>query len=216
MKTISSTRGFSIIVDDEDYERVNRYRWHAARFKDGREHRPVRGVGKGEKRKLILLAREIINAPAGLVVDHIDGDPWNNLRSNLRVCTSAENSRNRRKHRTGRGEFKGVYQLPSGRHQAAIGVNGKSIYLGSFDTAEEAARAYDRGAVEHHGEFARLNFSPAPSSRAGAKAAFTGSAPRSPVGAADLSVGLANLDGLAAAVRLSPLASLAVAGELSA
>jgi hypothetical protein len=204
MKTISSTRGFSIIVDDEDYERVNRYRWHAARFKDGREHRPVRGVGKGEKRKLILLAREIINAPAGLVVDHIDGDPWNNLRSNLRVCTSAENSRNRRKHRTGRGEFKGVYQLPSGRHQAAIGVNGKSIYLGSFDTAEEAARAYDRGAVEHHGEFARLNFSPAPSSRAGAKAVSRVMLP-APRGTADLPPELA-LGGLAAPPSALPFA----------
>lgn len=103
--------------------------------------------------------REIMQAPAGMVVDHIDGNGLNNRRSNLRLCTRMQNSRNRRKNRDSTTEFKGVWRdKRTGRCYAQIRFKGKNLYVGVFDTAIEAARAYDRKALELFAEFAHLNF----------------------------------------------------------
>src|SRR5215471_15551760 len=97
------------------------------------------------------------NAPEGLQWDHADGDIFNNLRENLRFATHSQQQMNRGKFKTGSytSRFKGVYF--QGRWVARIRVNGKRIYLGRFDTEEEAAEAYNLAAMEHHGEFAVLN-----------------------------------------------------------
>lgn len=74
---------------------------------------------------------------------------------NVRWATPSQNAANTRsKSRTG---YRGVDQLPSGRYRAAICQNGRKVGLGTFDTAEEAAEAYDRKAVDVFGEFAMLN-----------------------------------------------------------
>lgn len=91
-----------------------------------------------------------------MLIDHIDGNPGNNAWSNLRLCTSAENMMNRRPWE-GR-QFKGVYPQKNGRFFARIVVKKNPVYLGTFDTAEEAAREYDRVALEEFGDFAKLNF----------------------------------------------------------
>jgi hypothetical protein len=97
-----------------------------------------------------------VNHPK-LVVDHIDGNPLNNSRENLRVCTSRENSRNMGK-RTG-AKYRGVnYRKDRKTWRAVIKVDYKFIHLGTFDTAEEAAYAYDQAALRYFGEFARTNF----------------------------------------------------------
>jgi hypothetical protein len=93
-----------------------------------------------------------------ILIDHIKRNPLNNQRSNLRTCNHNENARNR----TGRGKSKylGVSFYPNIRlrYKVTIWINKKSVHLGYFAMEEEAARAYDKAAKEHFGEFANLNF----------------------------------------------------------
>lgn len=94
----------------------------------------------------------------GLVIDHINGDPFDNRFANLRRCTQAENSRNAVAKKKAL-PFKGVHFYKRDRKWAAgIMLNRQRKHLGYFASAYEAARAYDIAARAMHGEFARLNF----------------------------------------------------------
>lgn len=91
-------------------------------------------------------------------VDHIDGDTLDNRRSNLRFATNAENSRNQRKTRHARSsQYKGVTRFRD-KWMVQVIKDYKHMYLGLYRSEEEAARVYDAAALEHFGEFARLNF----------------------------------------------------------
>jgi hypothetical protein len=95
-------------------------------------------------------------------VDHLNGLSLDNRRSNLRQASAAQNVQNQPKRRGPGGpshsQYKGVSLFTrTGRWRAAISVNRRQKHLGYFATEEEAARAYDRAALEVHGEFARLN-----------------------------------------------------------
>lgn len=92
-------------------------------------------------------------------VDHRDGDGRNNCRSNLRAGTHTQNQRNMKKHFDGSSAFKGVYWVERAKKwQVQIWVNGASLYLGLFVSAEEAAHVYDNAAIKYYKEFACLNF----------------------------------------------------------
>ena len=150
VKRISLVDGYYALVDADDYEWLNQYTWHLCG--GGYAARTVRG-------KQILMHREIMDAPKGMSVDHIDGNRANNSRANLRVCTQNENMRNQGKRPNATSRFKGVYiYRRTGKWCARIQLNGKPIWLGYFLDEVEAARAYDRAAVQYFGEFARLNF----------------------------------------------------------
>lgn len=106
------------------------------------------------------LHRLITNANVMEYVDHINGNTLDNRRSNLRICTKAQNCKNRglSKNKTSKVNFKGVtYYKSNKKYIARITNNENKIYLGSFNTAEEAAKAYNEAAIKYHGEFARLN-----------------------------------------------------------
>ena len=107
----------------------------------------------------VMLHREIMGLSGSFpLVDHIDGDPRNNLRSNLRVATGSQNTANRHVIASSCG-YRGVtFHKSSGKWQAAIKVERKSIFLGLHSCIEDAARAYDLAAIEHFGEFAIPNF----------------------------------------------------------
>jgi len=138
------------LVDAADYEWLSQYCWHSC---------SGGYAARSEKGKRILMHRQIMQPAEGMVVDHIDGRRANNCRSNLRVCTRAENQRNQRKKRGSSSKFKGVgYTSQSKRCYAKLVFEGKTVWLGHFDSEVGAARAYDRAAVEHQGEFAHLNF----------------------------------------------------------
>ena len=91
-------------------------------------------------------------------LDHHDGDKQNNKFSNLRPATRSQNQRNIPRMRNNTSGFKGVcYHRAKGKFQASLKALGRKIHLGLFDTAEAAARAYDKAAVAAAGEFAVTN-----------------------------------------------------------
>lgn len=163
-REIPLSQGKVALVDDADFDWLNQWKWSASR--QGRPHsfpqwRAVRCVGpkKGPKH-LILMHRLIMNAPTGATVDHINGDPLDNRRKNLRICPQGKQSLNRPGNRTGRktSRFKGVYwQKDIGRWRARF----RLAYLGTFINEMDAARAYDAAAKNFDPEFARLNLSAA-------------------------------------------------------
>ncbi len=159
--TIPLTQGYTATVDDEDYELVSQYVWHAHRSK---VH--VYVVTKPGK-QAIFLHRLILDAKIGEQVDHINGDTLDNRRSNLRICTQSQNIANQKVRLDTKTGFKGVSLSPRRndiRYRSHIEHHGNRYHLGYFTTPEEAARAYDSKAIELHGDFAHLNF---PSNHAG-------------------------------------------------
>lgn len=95
-----------------------------------------------------------------LIVDHIDGNPLNNQRSNLRVVTNQQNCYNRDKSTHNTTGYKGIWKRTDGRNKcwtAEIKVEKKKIHIGNFYTKEEAAEAYNKKAIELHKEFASIN-----------------------------------------------------------
>jgi hypothetical protein len=143
-----------VIIDTEDYDRVSQYNWcaieddrcwYANTFK--RDGTPM------------AMHRLILGAPRGLLVDHIDHNGLNNRKSNLRLCTNAQNQQNRRPTRNGSSIYKGVDWCNfHNKFRARITHNGKRIHLGYFEDEIAAARAYDKAAKQLFGKFAFLNF----------------------------------------------------------
>ncbi len=155
------TRGFEALVDKEDLKLVDGYSWTAKvlrnRFGEVEKVYAKRGEKRDGKYKEVLMHRIILGTPEGLLTDHIDGDGLNNRRSNLRVATSLENARNQKIKRNNTTEFKGVTKRSFGRFQAQIrNKEGEKVYLGLFDTAEEAKDRYDSASKLYHGDFSNL------------------------------------------------------------
>lgn len=149
------SNGQIALVDAENYEELSQFNWLCS---DGYARRNVY-IDRRHSQK-VYMHRQILNAPKGLQVDHINGRTLDNRKENLRLCTNAENTRNQRK-RNGRysSSFKGVYwSKKDKRWHSRIMVNYKTISLGSFQDEIEAAKAYDKAAKELFGEFALLNF----------------------------------------------------------
>ena len=146
------------IVEPTDYYRLNNFHWYA----EGQDIHiyAVRNIIKpGCKSRSMRLSREIMDAPAGLLVDHRNNNTLDNRRANLRLATSSQNLSNRRINKSkSSSQFRGVrFRKERGCWSAQITCNGKAIWLGSFDSETDAAKAYDTAAKKYFGEFSRLN-----------------------------------------------------------
>lgn len=154
---IISSNGYEILVDAEDFDLLNKYSWWVS--VRGKRIGVFRSTKVNGKNKTIQMHREIMQPEADLVVDHINRNRLDNRRCNLRICTQFENARNvgPATHK----KYKGTTKQVRGNHVGwvvKIRNGGKQIYLGYFTDEVEAAKAYDKAAIELHGEFAHLNF----------------------------------------------------------
>lgn len=151
MKKIYSSHNEIIKVSDEDYGRVSIFKWW-----EGGNRKYLRGYVDGKR---IYLSRFIMNPENNEVVDHINGDIYDNRRDNLRVCSQSENTKNRSKNKNNTTGYKGVsLDKRYGKYRAQIAINGKYTGIGYFTTGLEAAKRYDEYAKKYHGQFAKLNF----------------------------------------------------------
>ncbi|MFA5240562.1 MAG: AP2/ERF family transcription factor [Phycisphaerae bacterium] len=135
------------IIDLSDYDLIKDYKFYF----QGRRYVKVSGIaGKNIFLHQLIMGRKW--------VDHIDGNPLNNKRNNLRPCNNQQNQFNQ-KPQTGRAsKYKGVRVANKPRpYYARICFNGREIHLGSFYTEEEAALTYNEAAIKYFGVFAHLN-----------------------------------------------------------
>lgn len=139
------------IIDENIYYDVIKYNWYL------NNHGYV--IGRGEDKKLVLLHRYIMDYSGDNFVDHINNDPLDNRKENLRIITPQQNSQNKTSHKNGTSTYIGVsfntkYEL----WVANITLNGKIKYLGRFNDEIEAAKVRDKATIEFYGEFGNLNF----------------------------------------------------------
>ncbi len=152
MREIKLHSGESVLVDDRDYKFLSQWKWYM-----GSGGYAQRTYTRNNRNHLVIMHRLILGNPDGSI-DHIDGDKNNNQRRNLRLATQSINSQNVKARHNCTG-FRGVRNvLETGKFVGQIGHNGRRYHLGTFISADEAARAYDQKARELYGKHAFVNF----------------------------------------------------------
>ena len=154
LNSLTSNLKFALI-DDEDLEKVSKLNWH---IYDNRKGYVRAWVGTSRKdRRYIYMHHLIMNTTE--MLDHIDGNTFNNQKSNLRFSDDTLNNANSRKRQNTSSIYKGVsFCKLTGLYRTKIKIEGLEYDLGRFYSQEDAARAYNIKARELFGEFARLNF----------------------------------------------------------
>jgi len=152
----------TILYDKEDAHKVEPYMWTIVKgYSTFYARRNLPRRVDGSRPTALLLHREITSCPKGMRIDHRNHNGLDNRRENLRVATASENMMNRGKTRQNSTGYKGVYKTGDSMlnpYNAKIQKDKKVYCLGHYKTAEEAARVYDKKAIELFGEFAVLNF----------------------------------------------------------
>lgn len=152
MKQIPLSRGTFALVDDEDFIFLSQWKWncngqgYASRYNPNGKHRG----------SAIFMHRVILGSDEGTIVDHINGDPLDNRRCNLRVCTTAQNSYNRKVRKDSKTGVKGITRHGN-KWRAKISINKKRTIIGDFKNIDEASKAYNDAALKYYGDFARLS-----------------------------------------------------------
>lgn len=152
MKIIKITKGKEVLVDDEDFEYLNQFKWYF----NGRYALHTTGGRKNPKK--IRMHVLINKTPSGYDTDHINGNGLDNRKENLRTATHAENMMNTDKWKTNTSGYKGVHWNKSKKKWIVkFNMNKKEKYIGSFDDINIAIAAYDNAILQYRGEFGRVN-----------------------------------------------------------
>lgn len=153
MKEIPLKHGKVALVDDEDFERVSKFKWGYTKNGSNEYVRRTTQVINKIGGDRVYLHHEVFGKG---FIDHKNGNGLDNRKENLRFATRSQNNCNRRK--LDKNIPKGVYFCKASKkpvYIAQIKFNKKHYYLGRFKTAEEAHEAYKKKAIELHGEFAK-------------------------------------------------------------
>lgn len=155
MKEIQLTQGKVALVDDEDYNFLCVYSWHAHK---GREtYYATTNINK----KTVKMHRLLLNAKDDDFIDHKDHNELNNQRNNIRICTRSQNKQNALKRKAGSSAYKEVnWHKHEKRWVAQVSVNKVRLHLGYYDSEDLAALMYNFGAIKYFGKFACLNILP--------------------------------------------------------
>lgn len=160
---IPLTKGLSAKIDPEDFSVVSQFKWCAMSngtegvFYAARMAYPGKDENGKKQWLLILLHRFLMKATGGRQqpVDHRNRDPLDCRKKNLRVSTPVLNAQNRRVNSRNESGLKGAQKhRDPNKWCSRITVNGKVIFLGMFDSAEDAHQAYRKAATEFFGEYA--------------------------------------------------------------
>lgn len=158
IKTSGKRPKQTIIIDDSDYKIVKKHKWWAN--PQGKVFRVETDLFKEEQKKWgikrISLARYLLKEKRrNIIVDHINGNPLDNRRQNLRRCTHAENIRNRKiNNKNNKSGIRGVnWDKERKKWVAQLMFNRKHIFLGRFTNKEDASKAAIEGREKYYGEF---------------------------------------------------------------
>lgn len=159
MREIKLTRGKVALVDDEDFEFLNQWKWCAHKEHKNGNYYAYRTLNLSKTKKVTIIMHRVIAGlkNSNIHIDHINGNGLDNQRSNIRVCTNAQNLMNKGSYKNNSTGLKGVYSK-FGYYVARIRHQGNEVYLGKFNCKTCAAFAFDLAAVKLRGEFARTNF----------------------------------------------------------
>jgi hypothetical protein len=159
MKEIPITKGYTAIIDNEDFDRVKDFKWHY----HGKGY-AARGYNNNGKVVIEKMHQRIIGRPKGnMEIDHINGNRLDNRRCNLRIVTHQQNTFNSHRKKPQKpgvnpSRYKGVtWRNDRNKWRSCITLNGRKYYLGLYNTEEEAALVYNEAAEKFYGEYARLN-----------------------------------------------------------
>ncbi len=152
IKFIPVGRGHFAIVNEDNFERLSKHRWHMNNGYPRRYNGP-RFKATGNRGTTPMHA-EVLEVPPGFLPDHSDRDKTNNTRENLRVVTYAANSRNRGVQKNNSSGVRGVlWHKRDKKWYAYIKVDRKIIHLGYFKELKEATAVRLAAAIKYHGEY---------------------------------------------------------------
>lgn len=144
MEKIIATNGQVFLVDSHLFHALSQYKWNPDSHGYARRYG---GWEEGKEKSPIYMHRQIMDAKQGQIVDHVNGDIFDNRLENLRFCSAAQNRVNSRKN-------KGItFHKKAGKWQAQIKFDRKQKYLGIFSDRDDAIMAYKNASRKYYGEF---------------------------------------------------------------